>query len=156
MTENNATTPARALLARYEDYQAAQAAVDKLADADFPVEHVSIVGWNVRIEEQVTGRMTFARAAGYGAASGAWFGLLIGLVLSLFTPGILWLWTALWAVGLGALWGAIFGLAGHGIWRGGRDFSSVQQLAAEHWDVMTSPDHLQQARTLLAEAQPQQ
>lgn len=147
--DTTASTPARELLARYDDYQAAQATVDRLADAGFPVEHVSIVGWNVRIEEQVTGRMTLGRAAGYGAASGAWFGLLVGLVFALFAPGILWLWALLWATGLGALWGALFGLIGHGVWQGRRDFSSTQRLAAEHWDVMVGPDLLERARSLL-------
>lgn len=155
MTSSSISTPARELLARYDDYASAQAAVDRLSDAEFPVEEISIIGWNVRIEEQVTGRMTLGRAAGYGAGSGAWFGLLIGLVFGLFTPGLFWLWALLTSTGLGALWGALFGLVSHGIWRGTRDFSSVQNLAAEHWDVMVNPTHLDRARTLLSTTPPQ-
>ncbi|MCD1268705.1 hypothetical protein B5M43_007570 [Microbacterium sp. MEC084] len=155
MTNSPISTPARELLARYDDYASAQAAVDRLSDAEFPVEEVSIIGWNVRIEEQVTGRMTLARAAGYGAASGAWFGLLIGLILGIFAPVLFLLWLLIAATGLGALWGALFGLVGHALWRGKRDFSSVKNLAAEHWDVMVNPAHLDRARTLLSTTQPQ-
>ena len=152
MTNSSTSTPARELLASYDDYASAQAAVDRLSDAEFPVEEVSIIGWNVRIEEQVTGRMTLARATGYGAASGAWFGLLVGLIFGLFAPGLFWLWLLIAATGLGALWGGLFGLVGHGIWRGKRDFSSVQSLAAEHWDVMVNPAYLDRARTLVSTA----
>jgi len=70
---------------------------------DIQVEHVSIVGHNVKIVEQVTGRMTNGRAAGYGAATGAWFGLLIGLLFGLLAPTPTWLWLLLWSLVLGAV-----------------------------------------------------
>ena len=146
--------PRRATLASFSDYAGAQAAVDRLADRRFPVENVSIVGWNVRIEEQVTGRMTNWRAAGYGAASGAWFGLLIGLLFGLFAPGAAWFWLLMWGLVLGALWGAIFGFLGHWMLRGRRDFASVQKLAAERWDVTVRPDLLLRAQSELAASTP--
>lgn len=59
-----------------------------------PVEHVRIVGDGVRTVENVTGRMTKGKAALTGAASGAWFGALIGLLFALFAVGPLWLWVA--------------------------------------------------------------
>src|SRR5438094_8182838 len=71
----------------YADYAAAQRAVDRLSDDGFPVEHLDIIGSDLRLVERVTGRLTKARAAAAGAASGAWFGLLIGLLLSIFTTG---------------------------------------------------------------------
>ena len=45
---------------------------------------VSTVGEDVRLVERVLGRWTIARAAGTGALSGAWFGLLIGLLFAIF------------------------------------------------------------------------
>jgi hypothetical protein len=138
---------ARRVLASFGDYAGAQATVDRLADRGFPIENVSIVGWNVRIEEQVTGRMTDWRAAGYGAASGAWFGLLVGLLIGLFAPGAVWLWFLLLGVVLGALWGALFGFLGHWVLRGRRDFESVQKLAAERWDVTVPPELLLRAQS---------
>src|SRR5690349_21089414 len=61
----------------YQDYPAAQRAVDFLADNRFPVEHTAIIGTNLTLVETVLGRMTTGRAALAGAASGAWFGLFI-------------------------------------------------------------------------------
>lgn len=68
-------------------YDEAQRLVDRLSDAGFPVEHVRLVGTDLRLVEQVTGRMTYGKAALYGAASGAWLGLLIGLLGHAATGG---------------------------------------------------------------------
>jgi hypothetical protein len=56
-------------VARFEDYQAAQRAVDRLSDDGFPVEKLDIIGSDLRLVERVTGRLTRARAAAAGAAS---------------------------------------------------------------------------------------
>src|SRR3954447_26285291 len=78
-------------VASYTSYDEAQAAVDRLSDDGFPVEHIDIVGSDLLLFERVIGRLTDGRAAGAGAASGAWFGLMIGLVVGLFTTGPAWL-----------------------------------------------------------------
>ena len=57
-------------VARFDDYEAAQRAVDRLSDNGFPVEKLDIVGSDLRLIERVTGRLTKARAAGAGAVSG--------------------------------------------------------------------------------------
>ena len=54
-------------VARFDDYEAAQRAVDQLSDNGFPVEKLDIVGSDLRLIERVTGRLTKARAAGAGA-----------------------------------------------------------------------------------------
>ncbi|MGA9716566.1 MAG: general stress protein, partial [Aeromicrobium sp.] len=71
----------------YDDYAAAQKAVDYLSDEEFPVHDVLIVGTDLKQVERVTGRLTWARVLMAGAGSGAWLGLLIGLLLSVFTEG---------------------------------------------------------------------
>src|ERR1700754_4938560 len=98
-------------VARFDDYETAQLAVDRLSDDGFPVEHLDIVGSDLRLVERVTGRLTKGRAAAAGAASGAWFGLLIGMLLGIFTAGS---WIGLLLVGaiVGAGWGALFGYIG--------------------------------------------
>ncbi len=149
MSDAMSAVPERRLLSSFSDYLGAQSAVDRLSDAGFPVEHVAIVGHNVRIVEQVTGRMTNGRAAGYGAATGAWFGLLIGLLFGLLAPITAWLWLLLWGLVLGAVWGAVFGFVGHWITRGQRDFTSAQKLEAERWDVMVDADQLLKAQGVL-------
>jgi hypothetical protein len=133
------------LIATFADYASAQKLVDRMSDDGFPVEHVRIVGDNVRTVEQVTGRLTRGRAAGAGAASGAWFGLLIGLLFGLFAVGPGWIWLVLVSLLIGTAWGAVFGFVAHWSTRGQRDFSSVTSLQAESYGVYVDESHAQQA-----------
>ena len=70
----------------YNSYADAQKAVDYLADQQFPVQLVSIVGNDLKMVERVTGRLSYPRVALSGALSGMWFGLFVGVMLSFFTP----------------------------------------------------------------------
>jgi len=135
----------------YPRYIEAQAAVDYLSDSGFPVEHVDIVGRDIRLVESVSGRLTVGRAAGMGAAGGAWLGLLIGLLFGLFTPGAAWLWVILSAVAFGAVWGAIFGAVSQWATRGRRDFTSTQRLEADRYDLLVDSGHSAEAERLLAD-----
>ena len=123
-------------VASYTSYESAQAAVDRLSDDGFPVEHLDIVGSDLHLVERVTGRLTKGRAATAGMASGAWFGLMIGLVIGLFTSGANWLGVVLGGIVIGAIWGGVFGYAGHAATRGRRDFSSMKTLVAMKYDVI--------------------
>src|SRR3954467_10939259 len=71
-------------LAVYDDYAAAQKAVDFLSDREFPVQHLMIVGTDLKRVERITGRLTWSRVALGGVFSGLWLGLFVGLVFSLF------------------------------------------------------------------------
>ncbi|HYZ56756.1 MAG TPA: general stress protein [Streptosporangiaceae bacterium] len=137
---------------RYDDYQAAQRAVDRLSDDGFPVEKLDIVGSDLRLIERVTGRLTAARAAGAGAFSGLWAGLLIGVLIGLFTTGHAWLGVVAAAAGFGALWGAVFGFVAHAATRGRRDFSSVRALSAARYDLIAREGTADQARRMLGDA----
>ena len=123
------------MLREFDTYEEAQQLVDRLSDRDFPVAHVRILGTGLHSLEQVTGRLTKARAAGCGAVSGAWFGLLIGLLFSIFTIGPAWLAVLLSSLVIGALWGTAFGFIAHLATGGRRDFSSVRALIAERYAV---------------------
>ena len=61
----------RHVVASYTTYAPAQRAVDHLSDSSFPVEQTAIIGRDLSLVEQVTGRMTKTRAAGMGAVAGA-------------------------------------------------------------------------------------
>jgi hypothetical protein len=100
-------------VARFDDYETAQRAVDRLSDEGFPVDKLDIVGSGVRLVERVTGRLTRGRAAGAGALSGLWAGLLVGILLGLFTSGHSFLAVAATGAALGAGWGAVFGYVAH-------------------------------------------
>jgi hypothetical protein len=137
-------------VASFTAYLDAQAAVDFLSDQEFPVERVSIVGFDVRTVEDVSGRLTKGTAALRGLAGGAWFGLLAGLLFSLFVPGVVWIGIILTALALGALWGALFGFLGHVATGGRRDFTSVQSLQAGRYEVQVEAEYATRAEQVLA------
>jgi hypothetical protein len=139
-------------VASYDDYAGAQAAVDRLSDDGFPVDELSIVGSDLRLVEKVTGRLTKAKAALSGAVSGAWFGLFVGLLLGLFTTGNGWLVMLVVGLGTGAAWGALFGFLAHAATRGRRDFSAIRMLAAQRYDLISTPAQLERARIMLGQA----
>jgi hypothetical protein len=136
----------------YSTYPEAQNAVDLLSDKGFPVENVQIVGHGLRLVEVVTGRMTSAKAALYGALTGAWFGLFVGALFALFRgsdeTGVLWLLAV--PVVIGAVWGALFGFIGHLGTRGQRDFTSLQQFVASRYEVSVVHSLSMRARQILA------
>ncbi|HEX7309138.1 general stress protein [Lentzea sp.] len=143
--DHEVTRTESALLASFPEYADAQRLVDRMSDDGFPVESVRIVGEGVRTVEQVTGRLTRGRAALAGAASGAWFGVFIGLLFGLFSVGTGWIWFVLVSLVIGAFWGAVFGFVAHWSTRGRRDFSSVMTLQAKRYEV-----HVDQARAAQA------
>jgi heat induced stress protein YflT len=134
----------------YDTYLEAERAVDHLADSGFPVERTEIVGRELRVVEQVTGRMTSGRAAAAGAGAGAWWGLFIGLLVGLFTTGPAWLGLIVGGILIGAVWGAIFGFVAHRATGGRRDFSSTSGIVASRYDVTVPDEHVEQARELLS------
>ena len=146
------TLPTGETVATFGSYQEAQAAVDKLADSEgFPVQSTSIVGSDMKSVERVTGRLSWGRAAAGGAATGLWFGLLLGIVTTLFTPP-----TANYGVGylfgavlLGAAFGMGFGLISYALTRKRRDFSSVMQVVASSYSVVVAPEVANRARNVL-------
>jgi hypothetical protein len=136
-------------VASYPDYASAQRAVDFLADNKFPVDRVRIVGSDLRLVEQVHGRMTIGRAALAGAGTGAWFGLLIGILLGAFAVGAWWR-VLLFAVVAGVVWGATFGALAHAMTRGQRDFTSTPTLQADKYTIIVDADVVHQAREMLS------
>lgn len=154
MTEADLRGPDQQVtVATYEDYTSAQLAVDLLSDNKFPVDQVSVVGEDVRLVERVLGRWTVARAAGTGALSGAWFGLLIGLLLAIFAVTG-WFAVIVVATAVGALWGAAFGAIAHALTGGNRDFKSISGLVAARYHVRVAPALADAARQLLSQLTP--
>jgi hypothetical protein len=132
----------------YERYDDAQTAVDRLADAGFPVAKLDIIGSDVRLVERVTGRLTKGGAALAGARGGVWMGAFLGLFVGLFSAGG-WLAALLTGMVIGAAWGAFFGWLGHAGTRGRREFASTRQLVAAHYDIIARDGTAEQARQLL-------
>ena len=135
----------------YDSYEQAQAAVDYLSDEKFPVENVTIIGTDLRMIEKVTGRLTWGRAIGAGAAGGAWWGLFVGLLLGIFsTNGANWIGSVLTGLLIGLVFGAVFGAVGYAASQGKRDFTSTSQVVASRYDVLCAPQVAEQARAELA------
>jgi hypothetical protein len=135
--------PVRRAIATTTDYAAAERIVDRLADLDFPVERVSIVGHDLQVVEQVVGKMTWGRALWRGALSGAVPGALIGWIFGLFSwvnPLINAVLLALYGAIFGAVIGAVVGLIVYAMQRGRRDFSSVSTMLPSRYEVMVDAD----------------
>ncbi len=145
-----AAAGANQVVATYPTYEQAQRAVDHLSDSGFPVEQAAIVGRDLRLVEQVLGRLTKTRATVMGAASGAWFGLFVGTLLTLFVIGPEWIAVTLTAVIIGAVWGAIFGFVAQWATHGQRDFAAASAVVADRYDVTVADAHAQRASQLLS------
>lgn len=145
------TPPTGWPIGSYATYAEAQRAVDHLADNEFPVADVTIVGVDLMLVERVLRRLTWGRVLAQGAASGAWFGLFVGVLVSLFAtqaePRVL---PILVAVVIGVLFGMVFAAVGYASTRGRRDFASTSQLVAGRYDVLCLPRHAEQGRDMLA------
>ncbi len=143
------TPPSGWPIGSYPTYAEAQRAVDYLADNQFPVEGVTIVGVDLMQVERVLYRLTWGKVIGGGMVSGAWLGLFLGLLLSMFTTG-----GAIGPLAVGLIGGIIFGLISASIpyaaTRGQRDFASTMQLVAGRYDVLCDPKTAEQARDMLA------
>lgn len=146
---NLPTPPTGWPVGQYATYEEAQRAVDHLADSDFPVRDVTIVGVDLMLVERVIGRLTWGRVLASGAASGAWFGLFVGLLLSLFSPEASFV-PILVGLGSGLVFGLVFAAVGYGATRGRRDFTSASQMVAGRYDVLCQPRNAEKARELLA------
>jgi len=138
----------------HETYASAQKVVDYLSDHEFPVENVLIVGTDLKQLERVTGRLTRSRILLGGVLSGAWLGLLIGLIFALFdTSGFSWT-SVVATVIFGAVFGAVWALVGYSLTGGQRDFTSVTQVVATKYEVLTEHKHATRGRELIAQMDP--
>ena len=137
-------------LAVYDDYAAAQKAVDFLADNTFPVEQCMIVGTDLKRIERITGRLTTGKVGMGGLLTGMWLGLFVGLIFTLFTEEDVFV-TIISTMLFGALFGVIWALVGYAMTRGQRDFSSVTQVVATRYEVLVEHKVAAQARELLTQ-----
>lgn len=146
---NLPTPPTGWPVGSYATYAEAQRAVDFLADENFPVRDVTIVGVDLMLVERVIGRLTWGRVLMSGGASGAWLGLFVGLVLALVSPGASSVAAILVPLAIGVLFGMVFAAVGYGASRGRRDFTSASQMVAGRYDVLCQPRNAERAREML-------
>jgi len=146
------TLPQGELVASYGTYLEAQRAVDHLSDKQFPVQLVTIVGTDLRMVERVTGRLSYPRVAMAGAASGAWFGTFVGLLLLWFSSSTGGSSTTLMAaIFIGAAFGMLFSVISFSFTGGKRDFTSASQIVASSYALLCAAAEANKARNLLQE-----
>lgn len=143
--------PQGEVIGQYPDHAGAKATVTYLAGQDFDVSALTIVGSDVRVVEQVVGVLTWAKAAGRGALTGAWLGLLFGLIMSLFggnealTSGIL-LPGIVIGVGLGMIWGLLL----KALTKRQGSVMAQPQVIAQKYEILCPPGKVADARAALA------
>ena len=136
------------VIGSYTSYLDAQKAVDYLADQQFPVEVVAIVGNDLKLVERVTGRLSYPRVALNSALSGMWFGLFVGVLLSFFSSGAGY-FSIITSVLMGAAFFMLFGIVTYAMQRGKRDFTSTSQVVPTSYDVVVAFEASAEARRLL-------
>jgi hypothetical protein len=140
-----------AVLDRYED---AQELVDRLSDGGFPVEHLTIVGRDLRLVERVVGRLDWLRAALGGLVTGAVWGVLFGLLFGIWFAHdgtSLLAILAYWIV-IAAVFGLIFALVLYAFSGGRRKFTSVTGMQAARYEVLVDEPFAEEAIRVLAGA----
>lgn len=138
----------------FDSYADAQKAVDYLADNEFPVEDVMIVGTDLKQVERVSGRLTTRKVLLGGLLSGIWIGVFVGLIFAMFDGGEGLVQRLVSTVLIGAAFGVIWAWLGYRSTGGQRDFTSVSQVVASRYEVLTEHRHAQRARELLDELDP--
>jgi hypothetical protein len=139
-------------VASFRTYEEAERAVDRLADLDFPVERVAILGQDLHTVEQVTGKLDYAGAAWRGALSGAIPGALIGWIFGLFDwadPLVSGVLLALYGLIIGAVIGAVMGLIVYAMQGGRRDFTSVTAMLPQRYELVVDDTVADRAVQLL-------
>ncbi|WP_309068976.1 general stress protein [Microbacterium sp.] len=136
------------IVASFKEYDQAQKAVSKLIAAEVPAADIAIVGTALRSVEKVTGRLGYAQAAWSGAVNGVLLGLLFAAMVVIWTPGLP-ISTFAGVLLVGIALGMLFRLIAYSILRRRRDFASVMQVSAEHYDVTVQSRSVGKARQVL-------
>lgn len=150
----NASGPAGEVgetVASVSEYEAAQKLVSKLIAGEIPARAIAIVGVGVRTVERVTGRLGYATAARSGAVNGVLIGLFLSAIFVLGNPAVP-MSAFIGIIFVGVAIGMILSLITYSIVRRRRDYASVTQLNAEHYEVTVLHDSVGKARQVLGAA----
>jgi small basic protein len=126
--------PRGVVVASFETYEQAQAAISKMSGAEGDLSGLAIVGNDLKLVERITGRLTWGKVALAGAMRGLGFGAFIGLVYLLLVPEAIG--SVLLFPLLGLAFGILLGVVTHSMTRRKRDYASVQQVLAARYDVV--------------------
>lgn len=135
-------------VASFPTYEAAQKAVSSLIAGEVPAKEIAIVGQGLRSIERVTGRLGYATAARQGAINGVLLGLLFSAFVVLGTPSVpIQAFVGIIFVGIAI--GMLLSIITYSLIRRRRDFASVMQVVADHYEVTVLGSSIHRARELL-------
>lgn len=135
-------------VASFPTYEQAQKAVSSLIAGEVPARDIAIVGTGLRSVERITGRLGYATAARSGALNGLMIGLLFAFIFVLGQPTVQ-IATFLGVLLVGMALGMLLSLGTYSLIRRRRDFASVMQVSADHYDVCVAAASLHKARGVL-------
>ena len=135
-------------VANFPTYEAAQKAVSSLIAADIPARDIAIVGQGLRSIERITGRLGYASAARSGAVNGVLLGLLFSAILVIGSPSVpIQAFVGVLFVGIAI--GMLMSIVAYSFVRRRRDYASVMQVLADHYEVTVAQNSVQRARQVL-------
>lgn len=135
-------------VASFPTYEAAQKAVSSLIAGDVPARDIAIVGQGLRSVERVTGRLGYASAARSGAINGVLLGLLFSAILVIGSPTVpMQAFVGVLFVGIAI--GMLLSIITYSFVRRRRDYASVMQVVADHYEVTVSAAGIHRARQIL-------
>jgi hypothetical protein len=136
------------LVASFTTYEAAQKAVSALIAAEIPARDIAIVGQGLRSIERVTGRLGYATAAKSGAINGVLLGLLFSAIFVIGSPSVP-IQAFVGVIFVGIAIGMLLSIITYSFVRRRRDFASVMQVVADHYEVSIAAGSVQRARSIL-------
>lgn len=135
-------------VASFPAYEAAQKAVSSLIAADIPARDIAIVGQGLRSIERITGRLGYASAARSGAVNGMLLGLLFSAILVIGSPSVpIQAFVGVLFVGIAI--GMLMSIVAYSFVRRRRDYASVMQVVADHYEVTVTDNSVHRARQVL-------
>lgn len=147
--------PQGEVIAEFLDYALAVDFVENLVKNDFPAAQIAIVGSDLRTVERLRGKLSYGRIALGGATTGAWMGLIIGL---LFGAGVdpvdpnqfTSTESTFSAVVIGAGLGMLFNVIRFSLSKRKRGFISTSSVVASKYAVQVPSDLANQANAVPA------
>lgn len=135
-------------VANFPTYEGAQKAVSKLVASEVPARDIAIVGSGLRSVERVTGKLGYATAARQGAINGLLLGLFFSAIFVLGNSAV-GVSVFVGVLFVGVALGMLLSIGAYAIVRRRRDFASVTQVIADHYEVTVLPTSIHRAREVL-------
>lgn len=131
------TMPTGTEVASYRTYKEASMGVDTLAEANFPIAGVTIVGSDLHMVEILMGKLTPGRVAFAGATQGLTWGLLLGM-MSLFIMRDVSPLVPILAVVGGVTAGVLISIIMWSTGRRRKSYMSQNQMVATRYAILVS------------------